>query len=209
MDEPKSFIFESTIGSHIWKMNTPVSDIDIFRIYMANPRDILLHKPIQAKFIPNTDMDITYHEISEVTNQLIKSNINFIIGVFSPIIEKQIPKFGEYKYFARKVITSQMFHSVHGMALSNYKKYGEDMPEARYNKILRTVDFCINFMSRRSFAFEPFTGGNKQVFEDKIRILEDMYENFGGFDKPDPIDIKNLEDVVVEMRMLDIYGELY
>ena len=204
MDE---ILLETVVGSHIWQMATPDSDMDIFRVYKAPTRDILLGKVPRSKFEEKIDgKDITYHEIGTVYHQILKSNINFVIGLFSPIVvQKPLGNMIKFLIYARHVVDSQIYNSIHGMAISNYKKYGMEqygdrIPEATYNKILRFVQFGIDFLKTNEFQFKPFRNGNEELMRMKIQELDEAYQDCKH---PSTMSytVEKLADVLIDIRM--------
>jgi predicted nucleotidyltransferase len=95
-------LFVTSVGSHLWGMNTQESDLDVFKVFVVPTRDFLAGTAnVKSRFerIPplteiiegyqlRSDLpcDIASHEVGTVINQLLKGNINFICGVMSPIV---------------------------------------------------------------------------------------------------------------------------
>lgn len=60
-------LFRTNIGSHLWGMELPYSDIDIFEVYIAPKEDILIGKAdLKSKHIQEGGFDIARHEIGKV-----------------------------------------------------------------------------------------------------------------------------------------------
>lgn len=82
-------LFTTNVGSHMWSMNTPDSDLDLFVCYLAPSKDFLLGKTHRGGHhsIVNGN-DRTSYELGHVVDMIAKNNFNFLTGVMSPIIIK-------------------------------------------------------------------------------------------------------------------------
>lgn len=206
----EKIVFESVVGSHIWGMNTPDSDIDLFRIYQMPTRNILLGQRIDSKPMKtSTEEDIQTHEIGVVYQQILQSNINFVIGLASPLVNTPLmdSHIGKFVDIALACVDRNIYHSVKGMAVGNYKKYieknGDKLPEEKYNKILRIVQFGIDFLETGDFNFNKFTGGNRAVYETMMKELNNAYENSAGRVTMSLFH-KRFADALIDIRMSDL-----
>ncbi len=90
-------LFVSCVGSHMWGMQSPESDIDLVMIYIAPTKRILrgeripptIRQEIAAR--GGEVYDTLGWEIGHLINQLIKGNVNAIWYVTSPLIIKPSP----------------------------------------------------------------------------------------------------------------------
>ena len=182
--------FTTVFGSDIWGMRHSKSDMDLFRVYVVSTEDILKGVAnTRSKFIQKDNIDIALHEIGKVIDQLLKDNMNFIIGVMSPIIvEVYNPVlFYELRSIVRRNISKNCYHSIHGMAVHNYRKYvesGLDKSETRCNKILRVLRFGQRLLRENQIVFEPVAGGTPEIVEEELKILEIAYKNSKLPEKP-------------------------
>jgi len=182
--------FTTIFGSDIWGMRHSKSDIDLFRVYVATTEEVLKGTAnIRSKFIEEGDTDIALHEIGKVIEQLLKGNMNFIIGVMSPIVvESYNPVLlHELRDIVRENISKNCYHSIHGMAMHNYKKYvesGFDKSERRCNKILRVLKFGQRLLREGKVVFEPVVGGTSKMIEEELKNLEVAYKNSELPEKP-------------------------
>ncbi len=183
--------FTTEVGSTIWQMRHPKSDTDLFRVYVASTEDILKGTAnTRSKFIQENNTDIALHELGKVIEQLLKGNLNFVTGVMSPIVvEAHNPlMLHELRDIVRDNISKNSYHSIHGFAVHNYKKYigsGKDNSERRCNRILRVLQFGITLLNTGKFEFKPFSGGVDYEIEEWIEILDDAYSKSTLPDKPD------------------------
>ena len=182
--------FTTKIGSDIWQMRRPDSDTDLFRVYVATTGDILKGTAdMRSKFIQKDNTDIALHEIGKVIDMLLKGNLNFVIGVMSPIIVNayNLKLFHELRSIVDRNKSKNCYHSIHGCAIHNYKKYietGLDKSERRCNKILRILRFGQKLLQEEKFVFEPVAGATPEIIEKELKKLEVAYEKSRLPEKP-------------------------
>lgn len=173
----KNVLFSTIIGSHVWDMNTKMSDTDIFEAYVAPTKDIL--KGIantKSNSIQQGGNDIVQHEIGKILDQLLKGNVNFIIGVMSPL---SITGRKIYRQELMDIVATHMakncYYSIHDMAQHNHKKYIEsekDTSERRCNKILRVLKFGQRMLMGEGFLFEKVEAGTPEQTTMQIKRLD-------------------------------------
>ena len=197
------------IGSHIWNMNTSQSDEDYFEIYMESTEDIFRGTAeYKSKFIQENGVDTHQHELGHVVNQLLKGNINFIIGITSPIIIKTNEHFEELRNLTFRNLSKNVYHSIRGMSEGNYKKYileGKDDSTRKCNQILRTLEFGINILKYRQIEYLPYRRGTPKKIEVKIKKLEEVYENSTIPEKPNEDEFR---DFLSKMRKWNWWDNL-
>ena len=181
-------IAKTIVGSHVWKMNHKDSDTDYFIIYKIPTHKILdgsINPRSQCKII--NDDDITLHEVGHVVNMLLKGNINFIIGVLSPLVIEQTKSFKELQQLTRQHLSKNIYHSIHGLATSNYKKFiesGKDNTEKKRNTIARTLNFGISILEGSGPDFAPATNWSEKEIEILIESFTITYNNSKLPEKP-------------------------
>lgn len=186
--------FTTTVGSDIWSMRHAKSDTDLFRVYIASTEEIV--KGIantRSKFTQKDNVDIALHEIGKVVEQLLKGNLNFLVGVMSPltvsVAEPPLTAFYlELQDIVRNNISKNCYHSIHGLAIHNYKKYierGKDDSERRCNKILRVLEFGKTLLDTGKFEFKSFSGGVPDDIEVWVGWLNEAYRYSLLPEKPD------------------------
>jgi predicted nucleotidyltransferase len=188
-DMIENVLFSTIIGSHVWNMNTKMSDTDIFEAYIAPTEDIL--KGIantKSKFIQKDGFDIAQHEVGKVIAQLLKGNVNFIVGVMSPLCTTS---FKTYHADLMEIVSMQMakncYYSIHGMALHNYKKYIESgiyTSERLGNKILRVLKFGQRILMGEGISFEKVEDGTPDEIELQLKRLDATFDISTLQDKP-------------------------
>ena len=203
----ENVLFSTIIGSHVWNMNTAMSDTDIFEAYVASTEDILRGTAnTKSKFIQKDGVDTAQHEIGKIVNQLLKGNFNFIVGVMSPIVEKNSMELYQLSCIVEKTISKNCYGSIHGMAQHNFKKYivsGKDTSERRCNKILRGLKFGMRIMDGRGIKFEKVENGTEEDIGKAILMLDESFNNSKLSDKPDE---EPFRDWLYQVRINEWYG---
>lgn len=184
----ENILFRTKIGSHVWGMNHKGSDTDVFEAYVAPTEDILKGvADIKSKFIQKDGVDIARHEVGKIVDQLLKGNINFIIGVKSPIIERDSLELFQLSRIVKETIAKNCYYSIHGLAVHNYKKYiesGTDPSERRCNKILRVLKFGQRILDGEGIAFKKVEKGTPDKIEEGIWILDRAFKTSSLPNKP-------------------------
>ena len=198
----KEVLWESVVGSHLWGMNRPESDVDIF-IGFVYPTEVFLrdYKPKLSYFIQENGVDYSWHEIVVVVEQLMKCNINFVIGVISDIVGKTSDVHEKLRNYVLDNPCKGVYHSIRGMAVHNYRKYVDSdiMTERKCNKILRVLQFGITLLESGRYEFKPYHNGDVGTIEKKITELDEAYKNS---DLPEKMNEEELRDMLYEVRSL-------
>jgi len=177
-------LFTTLVGSHLWHMNDEDSDRDLFRVYVASTEGILRGTvDTKSKFVQEgDDVDIAVHEVGTVVSQLLKGNVNFLIGVMSPILVSEHKCVDSFLYdlqaIVRRTISKNCYRSIRGLGKHNYIKYivsGKDDSERRCNKICRVLAFGHNLLLTGDFGFTPFTCGTPENVVELLGLLDDAY----------------------------------
>jgi uncharacterized protein len=186
-------LFISCVGSHMWGMQSPESDIDLVVIYIAPTRAILrgerisltVRQEIAAR--DGENYDTLGWEIGHLINQLIKGNVNAIWYVTSPLVIKPSVIQEELSALVQANLCRDTYHSIKGMAESQIKS--EEKPKIAgkgYRTALRTINFGIKLLSegRICFASVLCTPKAEEVMEKMCR-LEEAYEASRLPERPD------------------------
>ena len=189
-------LFKTVTGAHIWHMEHEGSDTDVFECYQTPTSELLKGEGgIRSFFEPHkeSNRDIARHEIQTVVNQLLKGNLNFVIGVMSPIVEYTTPVHKELVYLFEKHPPKNVYHSTRGMAVHNVKLYYKELDNLpkKVNTILRILNFGINYLKTGKVVFEPFTGVRPQITS-KLAELDEAYRT------------SSLEERIPEFRLRNI-----
>jgi predicted nucleotidyltransferase len=160
-------LFTTNIGSHMWKMNRPESDIDLFVGVLASTKSYLQGKPdfTYSKISGDPGAvgqeDRNTHELGKIVEQLLKNNWNFITGIMSPIVVKKWDRLDELKDLLKINLSKQTYHSIHGLAIHNFRKYVQnerDDSEKRCNTIGRTILMGNKLLREGVIDFAPVSG---------------------------------------------------
>ncbi|MFZ3148117.1 MAG: nucleotidyltransferase domain-containing protein [Methanothrix sp.] len=205
-------LFISCVGSHMWSMQSPESDIDLVMIYIAPTRALLRGErisPTLRQHISARDgeiYDTLGWEIGHLINQLIKGNVNAIWYVTSPLIIKPSIIQEELSALVQANLCRQTYHSIKGMAESQIKS--EEKPRIAgkgYRTALRTINFGIKLLSDGRISFAPVlrTPGAEEVME-KMYQLEEAYEASRLPDRPD---VDAFREFLLRLRLEEMARE--
>ena len=186
----------------MWNMATDMSDVDLFVCNAINSNDLLMGEQYKSEFTTYEQLDIAYHESSKVVGQLKKSNINFVLGVISPIVittsdfHKHLYEFLDYNR------TKEIYHSIYGMVSSNLNKYydeiAQDKSGTRINKLNRYVEFGKRWIQEVELS---------KIFKDIPKISSIDGLNTSLFDFTDIRNRSKLDEKYskTELELLDWY----
>jgi len=182
MNEDYKELFKTCVGSHVWNMNRPDSDMDIFKCYITPSSDFLIgrtHKKSHFNQIGNTDTTST--EIGVVVEQLLKNNVNYFINIMSPIVINNSKELQELKVLTQKNLSKRCFSSIYGLAYSNYKKYilsDKQNTEKKRKVIARTILFGQHLLFYHEFNFDfDLWDINTNEIERMLYASKCIYEN--------------------------------
>lgn len=209
-------LWETNVGSHVWSMNRPDSDVDVFTAYIIPSSDILSgkNKSGGSHNSHTEEVDKVSHEIGKVIDELIKGNINFLIGTLSPIV---ISEHGNYLRTLKEIViehgqTKSCVNSIRGLAVSNYKKYviGSDTSREypltkKCNTINRTLLFGINLLNGNGFEFKPV---KNQTPEDVKSLLEEFDKVVENSKLPEKTDPEPFRNYLLDLRIKELNNEL-
>lgn len=209
MQYKKRILFRTIVGSQMWGMATPESDIDYFTCF-TYPTSVFLHgyRPKLSFFTHGEHEDEHMHEIEKVVSQLLSGNINFILGVMSPKVVSSGAEHLWLKDILKRHPPKNVYNSIRGLAMHNYKIYvekGKDTSEHRLNKILRVLEFGITLLRTGQYKFVPVKGATPELIVKKIKELDEAYQN-SYLDYSIPEDV--LRDYLYRIRLANLRREL-
>jgi hypothetical protein len=196
-------LFKTIVGSHAWDMQRSDSDTDTFEGYIVPTKDILSGILRQnSHFTSGEDKDESRHEIGVIIEQLIKSNFNFVVGVYSPIIEED-----EYGYLAelrdivKRNLAKNIYHSTMGLATHNWRKYfvnnikdgtitEEDLQKKR-NQIVRSLIFGCDILYLGYPTFRKIRDQRDIDVQFWMKEIKIFYEESKLPKSPDPTEFRN------------------
>lgn len=136
-------LWVTNVGSHMWRMNRPDSDVDLFRCYAASTEEILsgIVAPGGTHFSQQDGTDLQSHEVGAWVEQLLKMNPNYLWGLFSPLVVRERGRYRkDLAALIRAGLSKQVYWPVMGMIASNRRKYvesGRDPSPKRINQMVR------------------------------------------------------------------------
>jgi predicted nucleotidyltransferase len=138
-------LFVTTVGSHMWAMQTPASDLDLMVIYQESTRDILegrlIHKtkPDRTFERDGVTVDQKEQEIGHLVNKLIDGNVNAIWTVCTPIIIQDHPYLQTLRRITEQNLSKASYTSIKGMAVSQFKDHTKRAGVMPIGKALKTT----------------------------------------------------------------------
>ena len=204
----KMSLFRTIVGSTLYGMNGPNSDIDYFKVYVDLSDDILLGIADQksSSYKDSDGNDIASHEIGHVINNLLKGNINYIQGVTSPLVHSGANDVYPLNVLTRATISKNCFGSINGLAKGNYEKYiikntkgrHEGGLQKKINIICRELEVGIHIMDTGKIDFlnhKSFYG-----VEDIEGLLEDFIISKENSSLPDYPPTFPFHDYLLDIR---------
>jgi hypothetical protein len=207
-------LFITTVGSHMWGMQTPESDIDQMLVYQESTRNILEGRPIR-----NTKPDSAFEqdgipvdrkcqEIGHLVNKLIDGNVNAIWTVCSPIVVQDHPYLHELRKITEQNLSKASYASINGMAISQTKDHVKRAAVMPAGKSLRTCwricEFGQMLLLGNEIKFRSVTGDiSVSDAEWIIKGLECAYIQSKLPERPDE---KPFRDFMFKIRINDLTG---
>lgn len=203
-------LFTTVVGSHVWRMETPTSDIDITTVRIEPTVDVLQNIVNKKTIFTEGEQDITSYEIGTLIEGLIKCNIDSIKVVLSPV--PPIYEYKEYRNELYKVISSNVskdiFNSTHGLGSQNYRKYiirrNEVDNQKRINTICRSIQCGITALETGKIKFEPYHGTTEEIPE----MLRDIQVARINSSLPEHSDQTKFREFLYNIRMKELNGDL-
>ena len=210
-------LWTTNVGSHVWKMNRPDSDIDLFTAYIISSKDILSgrnHGCGSHNYQSHSE-DRVSHEIGKIINELIKGNINFLVGTLSDLV---IWQRGTVLTDLKNIIeeygkTKACTHSIRGLAIANYRKYiqncntdkKEMLLTKKCNTICRTLLFGINVLEGNGFHFEPVFNCTPSDVKIAIETFDKTVISSNLSEKTNP---EPFREYLLSLRLKELRGEI-
>jgi hypothetical protein len=207
-------LFTTCVGSHMWRMNTAESDVDLAVIYIAPTNAILRGEriPVTTGQQMSNRQGIVYDtlgwEVGHLVNQLLKGNVNAIWYATSPIVIQPSPYQKELKSLVESNLCRNTYCSVAGMAESQIKE--EQKPKGAggkgYRTALRTINFGIELLTRGKLCYEPvYYTPEPEVVLDKRQQLLEAYE---ASSLPEMPDEEAFREFLFRLRMDEMAGKI-
>jgi predicted nucleotidyltransferase len=208
-------LWATEIGSHLWKMNHPGSDHDMFSCYAAETVDILSGavEPggchVSKDTIPGTDetVDIQSHEVQRWVDGVRNGNVNYVVGVLSDIVYPFLCEggwLGQLRTVLMENPSRALVPSTLGLARSSIHKShnranAEDSRRARKNlrTAMRTLRFTTTFLRDAVYKFEPVTDMSDDMsLADMERMVRDAMLALEELDERMSVSLPRLSSAV-------------
>ena len=203
-------LWMTNVGSHMWKMQNKDSDIDLFVAYVVPTREYLKGRASKRSIAANyRNRDLVSHEIGKIIYMLVKGNVNFVWGITSPIVEYESGYLEELKKIYVNNMSKNIYHSIHGLAIHNYRRYiktGLDTSPKKIKTILRTVKFGIRILEKGEIKYKRVSGSpGPEDIKNAIAELENAYENSNLPETPNE---ELFYDFLYEIRIKEWIGRI-
>jgi hypothetical protein len=186
-------LWESIVGSHMWEMNRPDSDVDVVVITEAPLMSIIIGDQTRPKDegkldpkdfktwlkLPKThEVDVMWMEIGQLVNLLKKGNINAIWYTMSPLYADHVHSewHERLKRIVMDNISVKTWESVRGMTLhtlgDSYRK-GNAGENFQQDKKIRVAGRNVRFMES---LLEGVMSFRPSKFDDREKILAAVNE---------------------------------
>ena len=220
--KPDRDLFQTTVGSYLWKMNRPTSDIDYYFGYISDSRSFLLgekHEGGQPSVDETGDQkkDNCRFEIGVIVHEVMKGNFNHLCGVLSPMTTGDSPELIRLQEILKNNPSKNCYKSILGMAKHNIKDYFDSVTAKhkvqtqmtedhtyylkKLNTITRSLEFGTRLFLTGKYSFEPT---HYQTRKDIDLVIEQYKEAFQKSTLPAQPDPKPFEDYLLELRMKDL-----
>lgn len=200
-------LFSTVIGSHMWGMERPDSDMDIFVCNIAPSKDILLGNQFKSvvTHVRCDNVDMTEHELGKVVSMLLKGNVNFIWGLTSPNVTSTSPAHKELLTIYKQQMSKNCFHSISGLFKHNYKDYIDKVKKPKPKRIwmlYRTLQFGMNLLDTGTLEYRPVaTEISVKQLDDALSDLKSAYE---ASDLPEEPDSTHYMEFLYKWRILEL-----
>ena len=199
-------LFRTNIGSHMWGMEHPKSDIDMAVVYAMDSRDWIIGKKPRGKQVQDGMEDTTFYELDVFITHLLKGNCNYLWAIMSPIMfSKYKSAFVELRQIVATNIAKNCYYSIDGMSRHNIYHFIEcgDRYSLKYKKKLnligRTLKFGINALLWGKYMFQKTDIKSEEELYDLKIALNNAFLNSTLPEKPDP---KPFHDYLVKWRLI-------
>ncbi len=208
----EKILFQTAYGSQVWKMDTPESDVDVWMTFQIPSKDILTGRAgLYKRYMVEKYPGIEFHELGPTCYELLQCNINYLVALHSPMVLQPWSRLAELRELSVRNLNKNVYHSVHGLAVHNYRKYvksGNDNTPKRRATIIRVLSWGINALngSGELPPFLPASTTDEDMIEPMIKVLDLAYERSMLPEKPQH-EIEMMEWLY--RRRLEYMGELY
>ena len=202
-------LFVTNVGSHMWQMNHPGSDVDLFVAVLAPTKSILRGEfNDQSKVEYSGPTDKQYHELGRIVDQVLRNNWNYLSGVMSPIVVKDWTRLPELRRLVAVNYSKRAYHSIKGLAEHNYQKYiinERDDSVKRCNTIGRTIIMGSKLLREGVIEYRPISGTSPK---DIPKFIDELDSALKQSTLPDDPEHENeLREFLYDVRVSSLEEE--
>lgn len=217
----------AAIGSHLWNMNHEGSDVDSMAIVQEPTVRILRREAKwqeQSYFRSETDhqwpVDIHIHEAGRAADFLQKMNVNFVVGVCSPLKVFTSPETDALERIVRENLSRELYESIHGMAISNMARYAGIKRGTFYTAVLEELRYtpieprrCAKMLAYLEFGLNALTDGQLRFRKPEayphetsgvVQAIRDLDVAFVDSDLPTKATKEPFHDWLQALRLADL-----
>jgi predicted nucleotidyltransferase len=196
-------LFVTNVGSHMWNMQRPESDIDLFKCNIAPTRDILsgnMHD--HCHFSQTDNIDTQASEIGKTVRMLIAGNVNYIWGVHSPIVVENSEELQELRTLSTP--SANCFYSIRGLALHNLNLEKKTKDSKHRKTIYRSIRFGVNILEGKGYRFMKVE--EPDIFlEDIQNVLKELEDAKANTKLPEhPENEAKMIEWLVDLRIREL-----
>jgi uncharacterized protein len=156
----RKIIFRCKVGSHLYGLNTPESDIDYLSVFIPNSKDLLGLNKVEV--IDNStknsssnrrndkdDIDDKMYSLPKFLHLLLQNNPNIVEVLFATknMIETCEPEFKFLMDNYDKIISTKVFHTFTGYAYSQKKKL--EVKRDRYYSLVESIKWIDSYFGNK------------------------------------------------------------
>jgi len=179
-------LWKTVVGSHMWDMQRPDSDLDLFVCFVVPTEDILSGRVKfgTATFVTENNVDTQTHEIGKVIDMLLKGNINYMHYVLSPKIIVTSKWHEELKEILVANMAKNIYHStkgcIHGVMhryIMGKQELTDKEVHKKFNQVYRLYMFAEDWLLNKRVSFRKVNEKfSYDKYEEVIKKLDEAYE---------------------------------
>jgi len=211
------------VGSTIWNMQTPLSDVDYFASWAVDPMSLLDGTYSEAQRNHRTKMvshdypgadknEMEATEAAHCVHLVLQSNINAIQRALSPIRHVWTDEAQELADIVQNNRAKNVYDSVNGMNSANLKRYwqrveteGAEFGAKKAGQIMRVVRCAIRVLDGKPYTFEPVSG---VAFEDCVGALDELKAAYEASTLPERPDEEPYREWLLNLRLSRLHENL-
>lgn len=211
-------LWQTDVGSWMWRMNRPDSDHDYYIAYVFDARSFLVGNSHEHAHQSHGETeDVTKYEIGVIVKQLVKGNVNHLWGLLSPMVEITSPEHATLRALINDHPSKCCYNSLKGMTLHNLHDYFDSVTSKqrvqtmmredarlywkKLNTICRGLEFGIRVFEGKGYQFLPTNYTERADIDWLLKDFEVAYANSTIPDHPDE---SIIEKFLLDIRLRDL-----